>query len=821
MRMSPGQMSLILLVDLIVSDASIAVEKLPDLLQIILVLWDHHSSIVQEQAREMLVHLVYVFVISKTDEAQTSGRNPSIEELVELIRRNDTKIVWAYSDNSDQFSPFELPKSMNYVISETIALFSLTVPGIEEALGRTAVNWAIQCPVRHVACRSLQIYRRIQQPIDKIIFGEILYRLSATISEGDPDVQAYVADILRTIQAIAESRPEASPLFPQLFWTSCVALESVHEWEYAAAASIFEIVLNKCDLLDENRTANFKRFRPEAWDRTILSGFASSLCKGCSSRTSYDKSVDLINKTLSIGCSPSFRDGGYLRLGVLANLPRMLHSFDDPAYRSSCIAPSITLRDCCGTLNEQTLCLIFDDYGTNRLTKQDLILRCLANKRISLLEKMNFESIYFLMQLLLNPLPWLKRATLLILDHLLPRIDLEDQKIRTCGLDLFSPLLRLLQTEYCPEALGVVDHVLLLTGVCKDIRYLQPVQSPTDSGKAGRAQIVNGGSLYGKPTDTGWSVPSPDFNKTNIRQNILSISHKLGKTDEFGHPAALTPEVEFYKEETTQDSYFPEQTIPEGTSSLISPTDPSWDVDTSMTQLAAQIGDLDDFFEDGPSDPMPDFDSSGRSTTGPTRKDTFSTIHHQSKLSTSQLSNIHTHHKPGSNGSSISEVSNHSPLFPPKVVPQVPPPMSPSAFATPSNSEPGPPPRPQNSDTQLLTRPRMGSRSITAPSTTLQTTTPEKALPKPSVEPEPFSDDDLSARPTQGDRSDSNPPSRGNTPQKPFSTLRNSIKRLAGSERHRRTNTRAQLEVTVEVPPVPNLPSTQSSTSSEADQRGA
>ena len=821
MRMSSGQLSLILLVDLIVSDTSMSVEKLPDLLQIILVLWDHHLSIVQEQAREMLVHLVYAFVISKTEGADVSSRSPSIEELVELIRRNDAKIVWAYGDNSDQFGPYDLPTSMKYVISETIALFSLTVPGIEGDLGRAAVSWAIQCPVRHVACRSLQVYRYIQRPVDHKTLAEILYRLSATIAEAHSDVQAYVAEILRTIQAVAESRPENSPLLSPLYWTSCVALESVHEWDFLAAASILEAILNKCNLLDENVTTNLVKFRPEAWGtRNILTAFACSLCRGCSSKASYDKSINLINKTLIVGCSPGFRDDGYLRLGILANLPRIIHSFEDSTFRASCISPSRILGEVCNVRGQQALSSVFEDYATKNLTKQDLVLRCLANKRIPLFEQMDYDSIEFLMRLLLNPLPWLKKVTLLMLNHLLPRIDAQDHRIRTCGLDLFSPLLRLLQTEHCTEALEVVEHVHLLTGVCKDILYLHPVQSPVEPGRTHRTQVVNAGTLYGIPTATGWSVPFPDQNKKDARENVLSISHKLGKTDEFGLPAALTPEFEFYREEMTHDSYFPEINMTDDVPTVTTLLDPTWDADTSMTQLAAQINDLDDFFAEGTSESTStiSFETDKQAVSKPLQSDISLNNPHGRKLSTAQSLAHRTHAKLGSHGSSISEKSNHhSPILSARSVPQIPPPMSPSAFTTPPSSQTRPPSRPQNSETRLNTRPRMGSRATTAPSGTLQTTPPEKALPTPSVEAEPFSDDDLSAGRAQNDPTDLTPPSRGATPQRPFSTLRNSIKRLAGSEKHRRTNTRAQAEVNASVPPVPSLPQ-QASTSSDQEK---
>ena len=798
-----------------------ATEKLPAVLQIILVLWDHHLPIVQEQAREMLVHLVHAFVIAKTSQEQISDRKPSIEELVELIRRNDAKIVWAYGDNSDPNSPFELPTSMSYVISETIALFRITVPDIEEAWGGTAIDWALQCPVRHVACRSLQIYRLIRQPMDMSTLREILYRLSSTLSEQDPDIQAYVADLLRTVKTIGMSQRAGSSLLGPAFWASSVTLGSIYEWEFLAASSILEGLIHKHDLKQESQ--NILRFTPKDTNATLLSGFSSALGKGCSSATSYDKSVNLINRTLRIACSSDVPNFGYLRMALLANLPQMLYSFEDSTFKPNCIQAAAALRDCCESLRQESLALIFQDFLNGQLGKKDFVFKIFKNKRISLLEKLDYESTEYLMRLLLNPMPWMKRQTLHILRHLLSRLDSQDGRIQENGLDLFTPLLQLLQTEYSSDALDIIkEHLVFLTGPSRDILSLQPVQSPSESGRAGRSQTVNAGVLYGTPTSTGWTVANVDRGKELARQNILSICHKLAKMDPTSGSTTLTPEIEFLKEEP-HDSYFPENATGDPSASVVSSAvdnRPMWEMeDTTMSTLAAQIGDLDDFFEEEPDSMSLEPDRSSQSTIKPLRRDQNPfTAGHRSKQPSTQSLNPFSHRKYGSNASMMSEASHHSPVLAGKALPHpASQPMSPSAFVTPQtsftssqNSDSRPPSRRKDSDAKPPTRPGLVGRSITSPPSQIQTTPPDKAIPRPTIDLDALSDDEMisgRSRANSGvDRSDSNPPSRSSTPQKPFSSLRNSIKRLAGSERHRRTNTKAQVEVDGSVPPVPNLP---------------
>jgi hypothetical protein len=99
---SLGQLSLIFLVDLMVAPVNLAPEYVPLVLQVVLILWDHYTSLVQEQAREMLVHLIHELVISKIEDEETTPNKKSIEDFVESVRQHDPKVVWAYDDSNSK-----------------------------------------------------------------------------------------------------------------------------------------------------------------------------------------------------------------------------------------------------------------------------------------------------------------------------------------------------------------------------------------------------------------------------------------------------------------------------------------------------------------------------------------------------------------------------------------------------------------------------------------------------------------------------------------------------------------------------------------------
>jgi hypothetical protein len=76
-----------------VSPVEVAHEHIPLLVQVILVLWDHYTPVVQDQAREMLVHLIHELVISKIDDDTVGIDKKSIEDFVEGVRQHDVKVV--------------------------------------------------------------------------------------------------------------------------------------------------------------------------------------------------------------------------------------------------------------------------------------------------------------------------------------------------------------------------------------------------------------------------------------------------------------------------------------------------------------------------------------------------------------------------------------------------------------------------------------------------------------------------------------------------------------------------------------------------------
>ncbi|KAJ5561563.1 hypothetical protein N7461_000324 [Penicillium sp. DV-2018c] len=97
--LSLRQVALIFLVDLMVALVTLALDDVVKLIHIVLILWVHYMVTVQEQAREMLVHLIHELIAAKLEDDAPAGARQSVEKFVESIRNNDPAVAWEYDEN--------------------------------------------------------------------------------------------------------------------------------------------------------------------------------------------------------------------------------------------------------------------------------------------------------------------------------------------------------------------------------------------------------------------------------------------------------------------------------------------------------------------------------------------------------------------------------------------------------------------------------------------------------------------------------------------------------------------------------------------------
>ncbi|KAK3379977.1 cell morphogenesis protein-like protein [Lasiosphaeria ovina] len=602
---SLGQLSLILLVDLMVAPVCLVPENVPVLLQVVMVLWDHYTALVQEQAREMLVHLIHELVISRLDDDAPITTRKSIEGLIDAIRRHDRAVVWGYEDSNGKVDGRDnnVPPSMEYLTAEVVKTFELTFPGIKDKWGRLSLTWATSCPVRHLACRSFQIFRCILTSLDHLMLSDMLVRLSNTIADEDAEIQTFSMEILTTLKTlIAKLDAEKLLTFPQLFWTTCACLESINECEFLEAVEMLNELLDKVDFHSPSVRRLLFEGQPLKWDGPF-EGVQPLLYKGLRSSTCLDLTLSTLNKLIQLPSDSLVGDDGRLFFTILANLPRFLLAMEQQSIDRGVVQTAEILMTVADNQGLTSIAVVLDSYlGSKYSSGNEFVFQMFDALREHFLPALDLPMITMLMGFLTNATGWVKIKTMRVLCVIIPQVDMRKPEIAGHGSDMISPLLRLLQTGDCMEALDVLDNIMTMSGSSMDKHHLRMSMTRSTS-KVIRKEYERTQSLFGIPEESGWAIPVPAKKTESTRANIHAAFYMCQSAEGVVAEATPTPEVEFHADEFPY-GYFP--------SSDRADTMMSDDVrgDGPLGDLVSKIDSLDDFFDDLSTGPP----SEGRSS---------------------------------------------------------------------------------------------------------------------------------------------------------------------------------------------------------------
>lgn len=603
---------MIFLVDLMVSPMKLNKENVPLLLQVVIVLWDHYTSLVQDQAHEMLVHLIHELVITKIEDDSTTPNKKTIELFVESVRQHEPSVVWTYDevdgkdslDGSKAIAPVEtlddsrVPSAMCHVTAEVCRIFAVPYPQIREQWARVCLNWATSCPVRHIACRSLQVFRCMFTTLDRTMFSDILARLSNTIVDKAQEVQIFSIEILTTLRTIIEAlTPPELLQYPQLFWAACACLDTIYEREFVATLQMLEKLLEKVDLSKPSVITTIEKAKPKTWEGSF-EGISPLVYKGLKSDASLEISLRVMLQLVDLPDNDLVGTRTRLLFNTLANLPRFLHSFEDPTTRKDCITTARRLASVAEAQGTPQLSMALEEFVVRRGTPgKDFLSQVLAALRRTFFPTWELKTLIFLIGLLTNRLHWYKLKTLEVLQAMIQDVDTRRTEIASQGPDLISPLLRLLQTEYCDQALEVMDCIMIMSETPMSKQHIR-MSFVGPGPRSTRQAYDKTQSLYGIPEETGWSIPTPAVHNQNCRDNMQVVYMACLHADSTKIETIPTPEIEFHADEEHQGSYFPTER-----SEIIS-YDHSLTgssvitVEGGMGDLLTKLNSLDHFFDD-------------------------------------------------------------------------------------------------------------------------------------------------------------------------------------------------------------------------------
>lgn len=554
----------------------------------------------------MLVHLIHELVLSKIGDENTNPTKEEIESFVDSIRQSDPNVVWSYHESGAMDSKAtgnRVPTAMTHVCDQVIKFFSLAYPNIHEQWAKTTLTWATACSVRHLACRSFQIFRCILSSLDKGMLIDMLARLSNTIADESPEVQTFSMEILATLKTIiATLSPTEQLKYPQLFWVTCACLNTVNECEFIETLDMLQTLLSKVDLSDPAVVRLLLEAMPEKWEGSF-EGIMSLVYKGLKSETSLHKTMSVIVTTMTLPDSELLGDQNRLLFALLAHLPCLLHTFDSDSKvtNQATVEAAKALANATELEGYQDTTTVLNNFVHARYTSsEEFLAQVLSTIRLSSFPALQFRCLVFLMGLLTNRLPWYKIKTMQILCSVIPDMDMRLPEFAVHGPDLISPLLRLLQTEYCPRALEVMDNIMTVAATPMDNLHMR-MSMVSYGSRSIRKEYEKTQSLYGIPEETGWSIPTPALKANTTRLNVHAVFYTFAGDNRVEAQSTATPEIEFDAEEFHHGNYFPVDNCTVGgplEDTHIEHFLEGESSDVTLSDLDSTSDVLDNFFED-------------------------------------------------------------------------------------------------------------------------------------------------------------------------------------------------------------------------------
>ncbi|KAL9126448.1 MAG: hypothetical protein Q9217_004504 [Psora testacea] len=607
---SLSQLSLVFLVDLIVAPMTVKSDNVPLLLQVTFVLWDNQISLVQEQAREMLVHLIHELVITKIPKDMTevyASKRNAVEAFVESVRHHEPGVVWQYRERvakyeewnarDDAYDDMRVPASMPNVTSQVMEIFALVYPDIQDHLARMSLSWGTSCPVRHAACRSLQIFRCVLVPLDRPMLGDILARISNTVVHEADDVQTFSMEMLTTVKSIIAALEPAELLqYPHLFWTTCACLDTIFEREFVVTVGMLDKLLPKINLNDPAVVKLLRNAKPSRWQGTF-EGVAPLVYKGLKSEVSLTTSLRVLDSLVALPDLDLIGNHTRLLFTILGNLPRFLQSFDDESKIGECTHTANILAVVAEAQEKHQVLIVLNTFGRRAYTSSgEFLSQILATLRQVYFPTWELKVLIFVIGLLTNRLHWYKMQALEVLRVLITDVDTQRSEISNCGPDLISPLLRLLQTEFCTQAIAILDHIAFMSETPLTKQHMRMSMAGLGSRSISvRKEYERTQSLYGIPEETGWSVPMPAIHSNTTRTNMQLIYQACANPSVPAAEAIPTPEIEFRAEEDSEASYF---NLERSDTIRTEETVEGSTLEGGMGDLLTKLNSLDDFFDE-------------------------------------------------------------------------------------------------------------------------------------------------------------------------------------------------------------------------------
>ncbi|KAI9341019.1 cell morphogenesis N-terminal-domain-containing protein [Zopfochytrium polystomum] len=532
-----GSLAGMLLVDLCIEmGTEFLRQHLPHLVHIAVMQLDHHISLICDQMRLLLLNLVYITF------ADSGIVHKDVDALILKLNLREGRRMWAYEDIRPNGETIHSASQLSDLVREVVAAFNLYDEGIRVEWVKTALKYAVSCPVRHYACRSLQIFRSLNSDVSLRNLGEILYRLSATVSDSSSkEVQGFTLELFQTLQHICSSNDsQFSKIFPQLFWAAIAGLYSPSEWEYIQSANMLELILQRLDLQDKKTVNQLLINLPAKWKGSFI-GIQPLLLQGLSSSKAEKVCLKLVKLLLAVDDDSIVDKSSYRALmSVLAFVPRLLQGFESDPSSDGGREIGLTLPECLSVAEQlaklsqkrahPSLSRLLQSYAKQRFrTKDDFLQQFAYILKDYFFASSELQAVQILGIMFANSIPFYRKMLLRLFKLVLPHASenlwkmgnskfLDGVTFLNLEEDIILPLTSLLGSNLNDDARAALDELMK-----RAVNLSEPTLRHITGGRSINRILKDG---WGMPKHPGQPSPENSENQWRARdfQKLAKIT---------------------------------------------------------------------------------------------------------------------------------------------------------------------------------------------------------------------------------------------------------------------------------------------------------
>lgn len=508
--LSQGQMALLFAGELLpnrLGSPSLS-NRLPTLLHVAFIHCDDPNTVLREQAQRVFFQVVRAWLCDLTN-IQTADAADRVAlwgaaeiKTTSLALQSDTSF-WKADDHGSPETFFHAPAKMSTMVAKVLGVFQQLQPKLRQQWGALALDWATSCTIRHLACRSFQVFRILAPDVNSRMISDVLARLSSTIASPAPEIQSFNNEVMRTFSAIVQSlSPADMKSYPQIFWCSMACLTTPYESEFSEVVDLLSHVLDKTNLADPIVVADLVAFRPQDLKGpTAKAHLQPLLLIGLRSSKTDMLTFDVLRRLTSVP-EAALIDAPSDRLlhGFVSALPWMLHSTDLGEPNEELAGMASDLADIAERQGNAGLARLLTSFARARFRTKDDFIRQAASHLRDHLGAHALEIVTLLLGFVLNQNDWMRDKALQMLKLILSFP--EAKALAPHSRELVRPLLRLVSTKHATLALDILE-----------LPFAQPEASAAESGR----------QLFGPFEPSGWCIPNAPERSEVTRSNVSAV----------------------------------------------------------------------------------------------------------------------------------------------------------------------------------------------------------------------------------------------------------------------------------------------------------